>query len=158
MDIPAAKVRKVLKIMQAPISLETPIGEEGDSHLGDFIADRARVAHPDSDSARGEDHEDALWFGGRLGAHAGGGWPRVRCHPRAHSPDRSQGAAQAAAPVALQQAQVISRRRARMTPWARRWSVRVRLGVRITDAAWHAGVPHCSSASCGRLRREKAFK
>jgi RNA polymerase primary sigma factor len=37
MDIPAAKVRKVLKIMQAPISLETPIGEEGDSHLGDFI-------------------------------------------------------------------------------------------------------------------------
>src|SRR5271156_59603 len=96
MDIPAAKVRKVLKIMQAPISLETPIGEEGDSHLGDFIADRARVAHPDSDSARGEDHEDALWFGGRLGAHAGGGWPRVRCHPRAHSPDRSQGAAQTA--------------------------------------------------------------
>ena len=44
MDIPAAKVRKVLKIMQSPISLETPIGEEGDSHLGDFIADRASVS------------------------------------------------------------------------------------------------------------------
>jgi RNA polymerase primary sigma factor len=44
MDIPAAKVRKVLKIMQAPISLETPNGEEGDSHLGDFIADRASVS------------------------------------------------------------------------------------------------------------------
>jgi RNA polymerase primary sigma factor len=44
MDIPAAKVRKVLKIMQVPISLETPIGEEGDSHLGDFIADRAVVS------------------------------------------------------------------------------------------------------------------
>ena len=44
MDIPAAKVRKVLKIMQAPISLETPIGEEGDSHLGDFIEDRASVS------------------------------------------------------------------------------------------------------------------
>ncbi len=44
MDIPAAKVRKVLKIMQAPISLETPIGEEGDSHLGDFIEDRAAVS------------------------------------------------------------------------------------------------------------------
>ena len=44
MDIPAAKVRKVLKIMQMPISLETPIGEEGDSHLGDFIADRAVVS------------------------------------------------------------------------------------------------------------------
>jgi RNA polymerase primary sigma factor len=45
MDIPAAKVRKVLKIMQVPISLETPIGEEGDSHLGDFIENRA-VASP----------------------------------------------------------------------------------------------------------------
>ena len=44
MDIPAAKVRKVLKIMQVPISLETPIGEEGDSHLGDFIEDRAVVS------------------------------------------------------------------------------------------------------------------
>ena len=44
MDIPAAKVRKVLKIMQVPISLETPIGEEEDSHLGDFIADRAVVS------------------------------------------------------------------------------------------------------------------
>src|ERR1035441_9264579 len=41
MDIPAAKVRKS---MQAPISLETPFGEEGDSHLGDFIADRASVS------------------------------------------------------------------------------------------------------------------
>ncbi|MGB9073294.1 MAG: RNA polymerase sigma factor RpoD [Terriglobales bacterium] len=44
MDIPAAKVRKVLKIMQIPISLETPIGEEGDSHLGDFIENRALVS------------------------------------------------------------------------------------------------------------------
>ena len=39
MDIPVAKVRKVLKIAQEPISLETPIGEEDDSHLGDFIED-----------------------------------------------------------------------------------------------------------------------
>jgi RNA polymerase primary sigma factor len=39
MDIPVAKVRKVLKIAQEPISLETPIGEEEDSHLGDFIPD-----------------------------------------------------------------------------------------------------------------------
>ena len=76
--------------------------------------DRARAAHPDS--ARGEDHEDALWSGGRLGAHAGGGWPRVRCHPRAHSPDRSQSPAQTAPPLPIPQAQVISRRRARMTP------------------------------------------
>jgi RNA polymerase primary sigma factor len=44
MDIPVAKVRKVLKIAQEPISLETPIGEEEDSHLGDFIEDRNIVS------------------------------------------------------------------------------------------------------------------
>ncbi|HEV8530771.1 MAG TPA: RNA polymerase sigma factor RpoD [Methylomirabilota bacterium] len=40
MDVPVDKVRKVLKIAQEPISLETPIGEEEDSHLGDFIEDK----------------------------------------------------------------------------------------------------------------------
>ncbi len=40
MDLPASKVRKILKIAQEPISLETPIGEEEDSHLGDFIEDK----------------------------------------------------------------------------------------------------------------------
>ncbi len=45
MDIPVSKVRKVLKIAQEPISLETPIGEEEDSHLGDFIPD-ANVVSP----------------------------------------------------------------------------------------------------------------
>jgi RNA polymerase primary sigma factor len=44
MDIPVAKVRKVLKIAQEPISLETPIGEEEDSHLGDFIEDRGAIS------------------------------------------------------------------------------------------------------------------
>jgi RNA polymerase primary sigma factor len=44
MDIPEAKVRKVRKIMRVPISLETPIGEEGDSHLSDLIEDRAQVS------------------------------------------------------------------------------------------------------------------
>jgi RNA polymerase primary sigma factor len=44
MDIPVSKVRKVLKIAQEPISLETPIGEEEDSHLGDFIEDRGVVS------------------------------------------------------------------------------------------------------------------
>ncbi|HEY4901346.1 MAG TPA: RNA polymerase sigma factor RpoD, partial [Terriglobales bacterium] len=39
MDIPVAKVRRVLKVRQSPISLETPIGEEGDSHLGELIED-----------------------------------------------------------------------------------------------------------------------
>ncbi|HJW14839.1 MAG TPA: RNA polymerase sigma factor RpoD, partial [Thermoanaerobaculia bacterium] len=41
MDMPVSKVRKIMKIAQEPISLETPIGEEEDSHLGDFIEDRA---------------------------------------------------------------------------------------------------------------------
>ncbi|MBI1748720.1 MAG: RNA polymerase sigma factor RpoD [Acidobacteria bacterium] len=41
MDLPAGKVRKILRIAQEPISLGTPIGEEEDSHLGDFIEDRA---------------------------------------------------------------------------------------------------------------------
>ncbi|HEV2022321.1 MAG TPA: RNA polymerase sigma factor RpoD [Terriglobales bacterium] len=48
MDIPVAKVRKVLKIAQEPISLETPIGEEEDSHLGDFIEDRGVVSPADA--------------------------------------------------------------------------------------------------------------
>ncbi|MFZ2446925.1 MAG: RNA polymerase sigma factor RpoD [Syntrophobacteraceae bacterium] len=45
MEFPVDKVRKVLKIAKEPISLETPIGEEEDSHLGDFIEDK-RVASP----------------------------------------------------------------------------------------------------------------
>ena len=48
MDIPVTKVRKVLKIAQEPISLETPIGEEEDSHLGDFIEDRQVVSPSDA--------------------------------------------------------------------------------------------------------------
>jgi RNA polymerase primary sigma factor len=44
MDIPEAKVRKVRKIMRVPISLETPIGEDGDSQLSDLIEDRAQVS------------------------------------------------------------------------------------------------------------------
>src|ERR1019366_7639249 len=43
-DIPVAKVRRVLKVREAPISLETPIGEEGGSHLGDFIEDRDAIS------------------------------------------------------------------------------------------------------------------
>ena len=48
MDIPVSKVRKVLKIAQEPISLETPIGEEEDSHLGDFIEDRSLLNPADA--------------------------------------------------------------------------------------------------------------
>jgi RNA polymerase primary sigma factor len=44
MEMPLEKVRKVLKIAKEPISLETPIGEEEDSHLGDFIEDKAVIS------------------------------------------------------------------------------------------------------------------
>ena len=50
MDVPAEKVRDILKISQEPVSLETPIGEEEDSHLGDFIEDRAALAPADAAS------------------------------------------------------------------------------------------------------------
>ena len=48
MDLPLDKVRKVLKIAKEPISLETPIGEEEDSHLGDFIEDKGAVSPSDA--------------------------------------------------------------------------------------------------------------
>jgi RNA polymerase primary sigma factor len=48
MEIPVSKVRKVLKIAQEPISLETPIGEEENSHLGDFIEDKSIVNPADA--------------------------------------------------------------------------------------------------------------
>jgi len=43
-DLPVSKVRKILKIAQQPISLETPVGEEEDSHLGDFIEDSGAIS------------------------------------------------------------------------------------------------------------------
>jgi RNA polymerase primary sigma factor len=47
MDLPAEKVREIIKVSQLPISLESPIGEEEDSHLGDFLEDQNAVAPPD---------------------------------------------------------------------------------------------------------------
>jgi RNA polymerase primary sigma factor len=48
MDVPEGRVRYALKIMRTPVSLETPIGLEGDSRLGDLIEDRASVSPADS--------------------------------------------------------------------------------------------------------------
>ena len=48
MDMPTEKVREILKIAQEPVSLETPIGEEDDSHLGDFIEDQDATSPADS--------------------------------------------------------------------------------------------------------------
>ena len=44
LEVSPEKVREILKISQEPVSLETPIGEEEDSHLGDFIEDRSALA------------------------------------------------------------------------------------------------------------------
>jgi RNA polymerase primary sigma factor len=48
LDLPVAKIRKVLKVAQEPISIETPVGEEEDSHLGDFIEDQDQVSPADA--------------------------------------------------------------------------------------------------------------
>ncbi len=50
MEITPEKVRDIIKISQEPVSLETPVGEEDDSHLGDFIEDRSTVAPADAAS------------------------------------------------------------------------------------------------------------
>jgi RNA polymerase primary sigma factor len=50
MELPAEKVREIAKISQLPISLESPIGEEADSHLGDFIEDQNALPPPDAAS------------------------------------------------------------------------------------------------------------
>jgi RNA polymerase primary sigma factor len=50
MEIRPEKVREIIKISQVPVSLETPIGEEGDSHIGDFIEDRSTITPVDAAS------------------------------------------------------------------------------------------------------------
>jgi RNA polymerase sigma factor (sigma-70 family) len=114
MDIPVSKVRKVLKIAQEPISLETPIGEEEDSHLGDFIEDRQVVSPAEAvinlnlkeqtesvlktlTPREEKGHQDAVRRRRRQRAHARGGRSELRGHARAHPPDRSQGAQKAEA-------------------------------------------------------------
>ncbi len=131
MDIPVAKVRKVLKIAQEPISLETPIGEEEDSHLGRLHRrprrgfaggsgdqrqlerpDRPGAAHPDS--ARRESHQDALRPGRWQRAHAGRSRPVVCGHSRTHPANRSQSVAQVAASLAVAQTAGVHGRGARL--------------------------------------------
>ena len=116
MEFPLEKVRKVLKIAKEPLSLETPIGDEEDSHLGDFIEDK-KISHAHGGGGQpqpgGPDPEDAGHpdAPGRKGAaqafryrrkdrsYPGGSGPRLRGHPGAYPPDRGQGPAEAAASV-----------------------------------------------------------
>ena len=116
MEMPADKVRKVLKIVKEPVSLETPIGDDEESSLGDFVEDRqtlvagrcrhgavARGADAQgarhADAARGADPAPAVRHRREVRLHARGGRPALRGHPRAHPPDRGEGAAQAAQPA-----------------------------------------------------------
>jgi RNA polymerase primary sigma factor len=108
MDMPLDKVRKVLKIAKEPISLETPIGEEEDSHLGDFIEDKQGVSPAESVinanlveqtkkvlgtlSPReekvlrmrfgiGEKYDHTLEEWREIRPYIGGSGTRLRCHP-----------------------------------------------------------------------------
>ena len=116
MGIGADKVREIQKVSQEPVSLETPIGEEEDSHLGDFIEDSDAVVPVDAASfillqeqlgsvlhtlsGAGEEGDRApVRAGGRPPAHARGGRPGVRRHARADPADRVEDALEAAAPV-----------------------------------------------------------
>ena len=91
MEIGTQKVEEILKISQEPVSLETPIGEEEDSHLGDFIEDRSAPAPADAASFQllegagrgGAAHPDRsgmpgvaapVWPGGRAKPHPGRKW------------------------------------------------------------------------------------
>ena len=130
MEMPEEKIRKIMKIAKEPISMETPIGDDDDSHLGDFIEDqptrgavgrrdarrpaRRRQGHPrHADAARGEGAAHALRHRDDHRPHAGRSRQAVRRHARAHPPDRGQGAAQAAASVALREAAQLPRQRIR---------------------------------------------
>src|SRR5690606_19091559 len=53
MDMPEDKIRKVLKIAKEPISMETPIGDDEDSHLGDFVEDTNTISPPDAATSAG---------------------------------------------------------------------------------------------------------
>ena len=101
MGMPVEKVRDILKIAQEPVSLETPIGEEEDSHLGDFIPDED--ASEPSEAASEEGAGAALRHRRRPHPHARGGRQGVQRHARAHPPDRGQGPAQAPPPQPQQE-------------------------------------------------------
>ena len=120
------KVREIIKVSQEPVSLETPIGEEEDSHLGDFIEDRGALAPAEAAShqllkeqvesrARLADRPRAARAPapvrprGRACPDPRGGRQGVQRDPRAHPPDRGEGAPQAPPPVPQPQAQGLPR-------------------------------------------------
>ena len=120
MDVPVERVREIQKIAQEPVSLETPIGEEEDSHLGDFIevSGRCSFVYPAAGTAgqgpAGTPERPgtagagtAVRPAGRADPYPGGSGPVFRGHPGTDPADRSQGPAQAAEPETEQTAEGI---------------------------------------------------
>ena len=122
LEMPAERVREIMRIAQDPVSLETPIGEEEDSHLGDFIPDDDAPAPADAASLmllkeqlnevlstltdrEAKSSAAAFRSGGRSFPHTGRSGQGIRCHPRAYSPDRSKGSAETASPQPQQEGQ-----------------------------------------------------
>ena len=116
LEMTTEEVREILRMSQLPVSLEKPIGEEEDSSLGDFVEDESAESPFDTAQLmlRREDVENALnalprarapgdraplRAARRRAAHARGGRPRLRRHPRADPADREQHAEEARAPA-----------------------------------------------------------
>ena len=131
--MPLEKVRKVLKIAKEPISLETPVGDEEDSHLGDFIEDKNALLPIDAaiqanlretttrvsglaHAARRARAAHALRHRHEHRPHARRSRPAVLGHPRTYPPDRSEGAPEAEAPEPLAQAAVVPRQLTGLLP------------------------------------------
>ena len=107
LEMPVEKVRAILKIAQEPISLETPIGEEKDSHLGDFIEDKDVICPPTPppssflqeqiskvlgpQGTRSGGIAPAFRLEQRLSPHPGRGRKHFQGDPRARPSDRGQG-------------------------------------------------------------------
>ena len=115
MGVSVPKVRKVMKVAQEPISIETPVGEEEESHLGDFIEDQHQVSPADAvinlnlraqtsqvlqslSTPRREGHQDALRTRGRQRAYSRGSGSAFRRHARENPANRGQGAQEIATP------------------------------------------------------------
>ena len=111
LDMEPDRVRELLQLAQDPISLETPVGEEEDAHLEDFIQDEeagvpvdeagreiaagAGKCPQEPDTPGGTGADPALRAGGRAGPHPGRAGKGIQRDPGAHPADRGQGSAQA---------------------------------------------------------------
>ena len=115
MNMPVERVREILKISQEPVSLETPIGEEEDSHLGDFIQDDNVPVPADAAaftllkeqlvevlSTLTEREQKVLRL--RFGLDDG----RIQCHKRTYPSDRSESIKKTASPQPQQKAEGLS--------------------------------------------------